>query len=122
MHILLIEDDPDIYTLLQFLIHREGHTLSWAETAQEGIALFEEQLPDLVIFDLGLPDIDGQFIGAVFKQKAPQVPLIVLTGRDNEIDRSFALASGASAYLTKPFDSESLLEAIRKCLPPSHTL
>lgn len=113
MRILLIEDDPDIFTLLDQLFQKENIELVWAETAQEALQIFEESIPDLIISDLGLPDVDGLFLAQVFKQKSPQTPLILLTARDSEVDKASMLAAGAQDYILKPFEPEEFIKRVK---------
>jgi len=113
MRILLIEDDPDIFTLLDILFQREKFELVWAETAQEALQIFDEAIPDLIISDLGLPDVDGMFLVQVFKQKSPKTPVILLTARDNEADKASMLAAGAQDYVLKPFEPEEFIKRVK---------
>jgi DNA-binding response OmpR family regulator len=113
MKVLLIEDDFDIFTILDILFQKEDIELVWAETAQEGMQIFEESVPDLVISDLGLPDVDGSYLIQAFKQISPTTPIILLTARNNEADKASLLASGVQEYIVKPFEAEAFVQKIK---------
>jgi two-component system, OmpR family, KDP operon response regulator KdpE len=122
--ILLIEDDAQIRRFLRASLVTQGYDLIEAETGKEGLALAASRVPDLVLLDLGLPDMEGL---AVIKQLRAWsgVPIIVLSARGQERDKVANLDAGADDYLTKPFGIGELLArirvALRKSLPVEET-
>lgn len=113
--VLLIEDELPIRRFLRTSLAEQNYRLVEAESGGQGLRLAAQQPPDLVILDLGLPDIDGQ---GVLKQLREwyQGPLIVLSARDQEKQKIEALDHGADDYLTKPFSTGELLARMRVAL------
>jgi len=109
---LVIDDEVQIRRLLRVCLESNGYQIAEAATGEEGIRRAAERPPDLVILDLGLPDMDGV---AVLKRlrEWSRVPVIVLTVRDREEDKIAALDSGADDYITKPFGTGELLARLR---------
>jgi two-component system, OmpR family, KDP operon response regulator KdpE len=113
--LLLIEDEPPIRRFLRAALTAEGYRLTEAETGRQGVRLATEHPPDLVILDLGLPDLDGQEVLRQLREWL-LAPIIVLSARDQEQQKIEALDRGADDYLTKPFGSGELLARIRVAL------
>jgi two-component system KDP operon response regulator KdpE len=113
-HILVIDDEPQILRALRAILAAHFHVTT-ASRGEEGLTLAAANSPDLVILDLGLPDIDGIEVCARLREWT-QVPIIVLSVRDAEHDKVAALDRGADDYLTKPFGIEELLARIRVAL------
>jgi two-component system, OmpR family, KDP operon response regulator KdpE len=113
--ILLIEDDPQIRRFLRATLPSNGYRLLEATTAQEGLRLTGLQHPDLIVLDLGLPDLDGLDVMRQLREWSA-TPIIVLSVRDRESDKIAALDAGADDYLTKPFGTGELLARIRVAL------
>jgi two-component system, OmpR family, KDP operon response regulator KdpE len=113
--ILVIEDELAIRRFLRASLSAEGYRLAEAETGQQGLSMAATQPPDLVMLDLGLPDIDGLQIIAELRRWS-QVPIIILSARDQEKDKVIALDQGADDYLSKPFGIEELLARTRVAL------
>lgn len=113
--LLLIEDELPIRRFLRTSLDGEGYRLVEADTGQQAIRLAAQQPPDLVILDLGLPDIDGQDILRQLREWL-RAPIIVLSARDQEQQKVTALDNGADDYLTKPFSTGELLARIRVAL------
>jgi DNA-binding response OmpR family regulator len=114
--VLAIEDDADIRQLLRALLGREGYTVAEAGTGREGLRAFHERRPDLVILDVGLPDLDGWQVLERIRDMS-DAPVLVLTARSSERDKVRGLNAGADDYLTKPFSRVELLarlQAIRR--------
>jgi len=107
--ILVIEDELPIRRFLRASLSGEGYRLAEAETGQLGLSMAAAQPPDLIILDLGLPDMDGlQIIDEL--RRWSQVPIIILSARGQEQDKVMALDHGADDYLSKPFGmGESVL-------------
>ncbi len=113
--ILVIEDDPQMRRFLRTTLTSNGYKLLEAGTAQEGIRQASLQHPDLIILDLGLPDMDGLDVTRQLREWA-HMPIIVLSARDQEHDKVMALDAGADDYLTKPFGTSELLARMRVAL------
>lgn len=113
--ILVVEDDPPIRRLLHASLSGEDYRLLEAETGRDAIRFATQQPPDLVILDLGLPDMDGQ---EVLKQLREwlRAPILILSARDQEQQKITALDAGADDYLTKPFSTGELLARVRVAL------
>jgi two-component system, OmpR family, KDP operon response regulator KdpE len=109
---LVIDDELQMRRLLRVCLEANGYSVTEAATGQDGIAEAAQHPPDVVILDLGLPDMEG---AAVLKRlrEWTQVPVIVLSVRDSEEDKIAVLDSGADDYVTKPFSSGELLARLR---------
>ncbi|MCE5285634.1 MAG: response regulator [Pelosinus sp.] len=115
MRVLIIDDEPQIRKLLNVSLHAQSYAVEEAATGQDGInkaAIFK---PDLLIVDLGLPDIDGKEVVKQIRQWSHS-PIIVLTVREEEQDKIEALDAGADDYVTKPFGMGELMARMRVCL------
>jgi two-component system KDP operon response regulator KdpE len=113
--ILLIEDEPQMRRFLRVTLKSHGYRLVEATTGQEGLAQAATRNPDVVLLDLGLPDMDGLTVIDKLRGWSP-VPVIVLSAREQEADKVRALDGGADDYLTKPFGGGELLARIREAL------
>ncbi|HEX9020564.1 MAG TPA: response regulator [Nitrospirota bacterium] len=110
--ILLIEDEPQMRRFLRITLQSHGYRLIEAETAQEGLMQATTRNPDVVLLDLGLPDLDGLEVTKRLREWT-QTPIIVISAREQEQDKVKALDAGADDYLTKPFNAGELLARIR---------
>ena len=115
VQILVIDDEPQIRRALNTILTEKGFKVSLASRGEEGLALAAANEPDLIILDLGLPDIDGIEVCARLREWT-QMPIIVLSVREGEREKVAALDRGADDYLTKPFGIEELLARIRVAL------
>lgn len=113
--VLVIDDEPQILRALKTILTARQFRVSTASRGEEGLALAAAQSPDVIVLDLSLPDMDGIQVCARLREWS-QVPIIVLSVRDNERDKVAALDKGADDYLTKPFSVEELLARIRVAL------
>jgi len=114
-HILVIDDEPQILRALRTILTEKEFKVSIANRGEEGLNIAATQTPDVIILDLGLPDMDGVEVCKRLREWT-QVPIIVLSARDNEKDKVSALDNGADDYLTKPFGIEELLARVRVSL------
>ena len=113
--ILVVEDDPAISGMIQTLLETNGYQVLLAQRCRQGILMLSSHVPDLVVLDLGLPDLDGEeFIRIV--RESSMVPIIVLSARSEEKDKVYALDLGANDYITKPFGTAELLARVRASL------
>ena len=115
LRLLLVEDDAHIRRFLRATLVTQGYTLLEVETGEEGLALAAAQVPDLVLLDLGLPDMDGKEVIRRLREWS-EVPIIVLTARGQEREKVASLDAGADDYLTKPFGVGELLARIRAAM------
>lgn len=118
-HILVIEDEQPIRRFLKASLSNEGYWVSEAVSGEEGLRAASAQPPDLVILDLGLPDLDGQDVLKRLREWYTS-PIIVLSARDQETQKIKALDSGADDYVTKPFGIGELLARMRTAMRHSH--
>jgi len=114
-HILLVDDETSIQRAMVPLLRSRGFTVALAATGGEAFAAFERDRPDLVILDLGLPDIDGTEVCRRLRERS-DTPILVLSVRGAERDKVTALDQGADDYVTKPFGPEELLARVRAAL------
>lgn len=116
--ILVVEDDPNIVSILQTVLEMGGYQVLTADRCHQGFLVFSSHMPDLVLLDLGLPDLDGEeFIRRVREDSS--IPIIVLSARTDERDKVSALDLGANDYISKPFGNGELLARIRAALRSS---
>ncbi len=113
--ILLMEDERQMRRFLRLTLQSEGYAVIEAETAAEGLSQAAIRNPDIILLDLGLPDMDGLEVIAKLREWT-SLPVIVISARDQEGDKIRALDSGADDYLTKPFSAGELLARIRVAL------
>jgi len=115
VRVLVIDDEPQIRRFLDISLRAQGYRVDSAESGRDGLAALATHGADLVILDMGLPDIDG---GAVLRElrQWSQVPVIVLTVRAAEAEKVAALDAGANDYVTKPFGVPELMARIRALL------
>ena len=116
--VLVVEDDRGIAGFIQTVLETNGYQVLTAQCCAQGILMWTSHVPDLVVLDLGLPDMDGEeFIRTARKESA--VPIIVLSARTEESDKVSALDLGANDYITKPFGTAELLARVRAVLRTS---
>jgi two-component system OmpR family response regulator len=113
MRVLVIEDDPDMASVLCRGLGEEGWAVDVAETGQAGLQAARNGDPDVVVLDLGLPDLDGLTVLSRLRECGRQEPVLVLTARDGVDDRVRGLDQGADDYLVKPFAFAELLARLR---------
>ena len=113
--ILVVEDDRNILGVIQAVLELSGYQVLTAHRCQQGILMLTSHMPDLVVLDLGLPDMDGEeFIREA--RRSSTIPIIVLSARTDEQDKVSALDLGANDYITKPFGTAELLARVRASL------
>lgn len=113
--LLLIEDDDAIRTGLELALTRQGHRVAAAASGEDGLKLFKEQRPDLIVLDVMLPGIDGFEVCRRIR-RTDQLPIILLTARSDDIDVVVGLESGADDYVVKPVQPRVLDARIRAVL------
>lgn len=122
--ILLIDDDPHIRDIVRFALNREGFAVVEAGDGVRGLALAQADSPDLILLDIGMPEMDGTEVCRRLRRDS-RVPIIFLSSRDDEIDRILGLELGGDDYVTKPFSPRELTARVkavlRRMLPPEPT-
>ena len=113
--ILLVEDEEDIAAIVRAYLEREGFKVVWASRGTEGLQALEQHDVRLAILDVQLPDTDGFDLCQAIRAVSP-LPVVMLTARDEEIDRVTGLELGADDYVTKPFSPRELAARIRAVL------
>ena len=119
LSILAIDDEPQMRRLLTIALESAGYHVATAGTGQEGLAMIAGHRHDLILLDLGLPDISGLLLLKQLREWT-QTPVIILTVQDHESDKIEALDSGADDYVTKPFNTGELLARLRAALRRSN--
>lgn len=115
MKILIIDDEKLLVKGLKRSLEQEGFQVTAAYDGEEGLNVFETNSFDLLILDLMLPKIDGTSICRIIRQKS-EIPIIMLTAKDSDIDKILGLELGADDYITKPFNTRELIARIRAIL------
>ena len=113
MQVLLIEDDPALAEALTQTLKREGFAVNHLDQGQLAIESVKTELPDIVILDLGLPDIDGTEVLKAIRKQSADLPVLVLTARTSLEDKVKGLDLGADDYLAKPFEVAELMARLR---------
>jgi two-component system phosphate regulon response regulator PhoB len=113
--ILVVDDEPQIVRLVRDYLERAGFGVHTAGSGKPALALMRAEKPDMVILDLGLPDLDGLDVTREFR-KISNAPIIMLTARSEETDKLVGLELGADDYITKPFSPRELVLRVKKIL------
>lgn len=114
--ILVIEDDKQIQIFLKYVLEKEHYACQQAETGEQALTRLEDRPADVILLDLGLPDIDGMDLITKVRSRWDTTPILVISARDQDEEKAAALDLGADDYLTKPFSSTELLARIRTAL------
>lgn len=113
MQLLLVEDDPALARGLQRALQNEGFAVNHVNDGQHALRVVKSETPDIVILDLGLPDMDGLQVLKQIRRQRAVLPVLLLTARDTMEDKVAGLDTGADDYLAKPFDMPELLARLR---------
>jgi len=113
--VLVIEDEADLRRLLRMVLERAGYEVVDAPNGKSGLRCFHEQRPDVVVLDVGLPDLDGWQVLERLREMS-DVPVLILTARSLEAEKVRGLHSGADDYVTKPFGREELAARVHALL------
>lgn len=116
VRVLVVDDEPPIRKLLRVGLGTEGYTISEAGNAKDAIARIDAEEPDLVLLDLGLPDMTGQELLRLWRSEGRTLPIVILSSRTDEAGIVQALEAGADDYLTKPFGMRELAARLRVAL------
>lgn len=120
--VLVVDDEQSIVTLLQYNLEQAGYTVLTAMDGEEGINLAAEENPDLMILDLMLPKLDGIEVCKQLRQQKINVPILMLTAKDDEFDKVLGLELGADDYMTKPFSPREVVARVKAILRRVQTL
>jgi len=115
-HILVVDDEPAIVTVVRERLEREGFAVQAVASGEEALAHVDTDPPDLIVLDVMLPGIDGFEVLRRLRGAGHKVPVIVLTARDEDVDKIVGLELGADDYLVKPFNPRELSARIRAVL------
>ncbi|MDU0112360.1 response regulator transcription factor [Psychrosphaera aquimarina] len=113
--ILVIDDEPKIRDFISISLSAEGFQFIGANDADTGLSLFRSEHPNLIILDLGLPDMDGRRVLKKVRESS-KIPVLILTARDQDTEKERLLGSGANDYLSKPFSIKELIARIKVLL------
>src|SRR5882762_5405844 len=113
--ILLVDDEDSVRKVLAFPLERDGYSVVQAADGEEALRQFAEQPVDLVVLDIMLPKLDGLEVCKRLRAES-NVPIVMLTARDDELDRVLGLELGADDYITKPFSPRELVARVRAVL------
>src|ERR1700747_3516473 len=113
MRVLVIEDDDAVSAAIRRALLLAGYEIIQAENGQQGLLRAQNDVPDAIILDLGLPDIDGMQVCRTLRGSGNRTPILMLTARDAIDDRVEGLEAGADDYLVKPYDVRELQARLR---------
>src|SRR5579872_1562193 len=113
--ILVVDDDPHIRDVVRFAFERTGMTISIAQDGKEALAQFDSDVHDLVVLDIGMPEMDGLEVCRQIRKNS-DTPILFLSARDEEIDRVLGLEIGGDDYVTKPFSPRELVARVNAIL------
>ncbi|RUL56414.1 MULTISPECIES: response regulator transcription factor [Lysinibacillus] len=114
--VLVVEDEVSIATLLQYNLERVGYEVLLAHDGKVGLETALEHAPDLIILDLMLPTMDGMEVCKELRSQKSNIPIIMLTARDDEFDKVLGLELGADDYMTKPFSPREVVARVKAVL------
>jgi len=120
MKLLMVEDDEMIGTALQTRLQMSGYVVDWAKDAQEALYGISVNEYEIVLLDIGLPDMSGFEVLKNIRENKLTVPVLILTAKDAMSDKIYGLDSGADDYMTKPFDPDELLARLRSLIRRNH--
>jgi two-component system response regulator VicR/two-component system response regulator RegX3 len=114
-HVLLVDDEAALRESLTYSLQKEGYQVTTAVDGHSAIKQFHKQVPDIVLLDWMLPEVDGMEV--CWRIRAfSNVPIVMLTGKDQDIDKIRGLEAGADDYVTKPFNTRELLARMKAAL------
>lgn len=116
---LVVDDEPAVRRFLRTSLTPRGYIVSEASTGQEAIQMVAESRPDVILLDMGLPDLDGLQVTRVLREWC-KIPIVILSVRDQEADKVAVLDAGADDYLTKPFGLNELMARLRVAMRRAH--
>ena len=109
--VLIVDDEKAIVDILRFNLKKEGYETTCAYDGREGLLMAQQENPDLILLDIMLPYMDGFEVCKTLRGSGNNVPIIMITAREEETDKVFGLENGADDYITKPFSMRELMAA-----------
>jgi len=121
--IAVIDDEKDLVSVIKEFLEYRGFIVSFAYGGIKGLEIIKKEKPDVIVLDIGMPDMDGRDVLIKLKKdpETKNIPVIILTGRDGQYDRDYGLELGAYEYITKPYDGDMLLRQIKNVLEKKKT-
>ena len=119
--ILVVDDDPPIRRMLRRTLGAEGYEVALAADGAEALVQIERSVPDLVVLDVAMPGVDGIAVCRRVRRRGLAFPILLLTARDELVDRVAGLDAGADDYVIKPFETDELLARVRALLRRGHS-
>ena len=118
--ILIVDDSPSQLLGMKRIVEKLGHEIVTAEDGASGVEVAKNTLPDLILMDVVMPNLNGfQATRAISKEPTTsQIPVVLVTTKDQETDKVWGMRQGAKAYITKPFTEAQLIEVINSLLVP----
>lgn len=114
-HVLLVDDEAPLRDSLTYALQKEGYQVTTAADGASALKLFHKQVPDIILLDLMLPEVNGMEV--CWRIRAfSDVPIVMLTAKDQEMDKAWGLEAGANDYVTKPFNTRELMTRIKATL------
>ncbi|WP_042345397.1 response regulator transcription factor [Bacillus massiliigorillae] len=114
--VLVVDDEQSILTLLQYNLEQAGFEVITASDGEEAIEVAEQEKPNLIVLDLMLPKLDGIEVCKLLRQRKMNVPILMLTAKDDELDKILGLELGADDYMTKPFSPREVIARVKAIL------
>jgi two-component system alkaline phosphatase synthesis response regulator PhoP len=114
--ILVVDDEPSIAKLLQFNLEKAGYQVLIALDGKQGLEMARQEKPDFIVLDLMLPKMDGMDVCKTLRQERVNTPILMLTAKDDELDKVLGLELGADDYLTKPFSPREVVARVKAIL------
>lgn len=117
--VLIVDDSPSQLLVLKRIVEGQGHETITAEDGQQGVEMARQNLPDLILMDVVMPNLNGfQATRTISRDKTTShIPVILVTTKDQETDRVWGMRQGAKGYITKPINEAQLVKIIRDYLP-----
>ena len=118
-HILVVDDSPSQLLGLRRVVEKLGHQCSTAEDGAAGVEMAKSLLPDLILMDVVMPNLNGfQATRSITREESTKhIPVVLVTTKDQDTDRMWGMRQGARAYITKPFSEKELAEVVTELLP-----
>lgn len=114
--VLIVEDEPAVARGLEYALKQEGFEVFWAKTGAQALEVTKREQPDLITLDLRLPDMSGYDVCRALRSQSHRQPILMLTARDEELDKVLGLELGADDYMVKPYGLRELVSRIRALL------
>jgi len=116
--ILVVDDEVDLVKTISFSLERMGYTVLVSHNGEDALSRARKESPDLILLDIMLPKLDGYKVCRLLKfdERYKHIPILMLTAKTQEKDRTLGMETGADEYITKPFDVDELMEKVKSYL------